>query len=61
MGADDRHRGGVLVGRGAGEDLEGGAGESVLVGAPVDVAARELFGGGVGDGAYGELAGPSDR
>jgi len=39
------------VGRGAGEELEGGAGEGVLVGAPVDVVAGELFGGGVGDGS----------
>ena len=39
MGADDRHRVEVLVGQGAGEELEGGAGEGVLVGAPVDVVA----------------------
>ena len=39
----------------AGEELEGGAGEGVLVGAPIDVVAGELFGGGVGDGADGEV------
>jgi hypothetical protein len=47
VGVDDRHRVGVLVGRGAGEELEDGAGEGVLVGAAVDVVAAELFGGGI--------------
>ena len=45
------------MGQGVGEELEGGAAEGVLVGAPVDVVAGELFGGAVGDGADDEVHG----
>jgi hypothetical protein len=43
------------VGRGAGEELEGGAGEGVLVGAPVDVVAVGCSGAAWETGPDGEV------
>ena len=57
MLADDDDRVGMLIRRRTREKVKRSGGQRVLVGAPVNVRAHQLFGCGVGDRSHGEICG----